>query len=101
MGTEKPILIGLARYELHVPDARSLKEKRAEIRRLVDRIRARHQVLVIEAGHQDLLQRAILAVSALSTSGRDLEQRLQRVDNTIDELFAGFITGRSSDIFEA
>ena len=54
--------IGVAHLELHIPEARNLKAKRAPVRSLVEKIRNRHQVLVIEADHQDLYQRAGLAI---------------------------------------
>jgi len=79
----------VARLELHVPEARSLKEKRRHTRSLIERIRSRHQVLVIEAQHQNLYQRAGFVISALSTDGVDVEARLQRVSNTIESNWSG------------
>lgn len=87
----KNIYVGVATLEVHIPEARSLKEKRAATRRLVDRIRSRHQVLVMEADGQDLYQRATFAIGALSTDGVDLEARFQRVERTIHETWAGHI----------
>ena len=57
MANDSNIYVGVARLELHLPEARSLKAKRSWIRSLVERIRSRHKVLVIEAGGQDLYQR--------------------------------------------
>ena len=64
---KKNVYIGVARLELHIPEARSLKQKRRSTRSLIERIRNRHQVQVIEADHQDLYQRAEFAISAIST----------------------------------
>lgn len=89
----KHLFVAVGRLELHIPEARSLKAKRAAVRPLVERIRARHQVLVIEADHQDLHQRATLAVCAFSSEVGDAEERLQRVGRTVDETFAGLILG--------
>ena len=85
------IYVGVAHLELHVPEARSLKAKRAPVRSLVEKIRARHQVLVVETDHQDLYQRASLAVCGVSTDRVDLEARLQRVANTVDRTWNGHI----------
>lgn len=92
--------VAVARVELHVPEARSLKEKRAPVRSLVDRIRSRHQVLVIEAGHQELHQRARLDICALSTSQADLEARLQRVESTINRNWSGEVLSWDVEIIE-
>jgi uncharacterized protein len=99
-GEGRNLYVGVARLELHLPDARSLKEKRSHTRGLLERIRARHQVLVIEADHQDLHQRATFAVCALSTDVVDVESRLQRVSNTVDETFGGFVVGWTVDVIQ-
>jgi uncharacterized protein YlxP (DUF503 family) len=86
---EQTIYVGIARLEVHIEDARSLKEKRSATRPLVERIRNRHQVLIIEADHQDLHQRAGFVISALSTDPVDLESRLQRVEQTVHDTLGG------------
>ena len=83
--------IGVAHLELHIPEARSLKAKRAPVRSLVEKIKNRHQVLVVETDHQDLYQRASLAICALSTDPVDAEARLRRVEKTIDHNWHGHV----------
>ena len=85
------IYVGVARLELHIPEARSLKAKRSHVRGLVERIRSRHKVLVLEVDHQDLYQRASVVVSALSTDAVDLEARLRRVENTVNDTWTGHV----------
>ena len=94
------IVVGVARVELHVPEARSLKAKRSPVRSLIDRLRSRHQVLVIESGHQDLYQRASIAICALSSSRGDVEARLQRVEDTVDRCWEGHVLEWSVDVVE-
>ena len=90
MGTNN-VYVGVARLELHLPEARSLKAKRSATRPLAERIRGRHQVLVSEVDHQHLHQRAAFAIAGLSTNAQDLESRLERVRTTVDETWSGFI----------
>lgn len=92
--------VGVAHLELHVPEARSLKAKRSPVRSLVEKIRNRHQVLVIEAGHQDLQQRSRLAICALSTSSVDIEARLRRVEGTIDRNWSGHVLSWEIEIVQ-
>ena len=102
MSADSPNLyVGIARLEVHVPEARSLKDKRSHVRGLVERLRSRHQVLVLETEGQNLHQTAAIAVCAISTNGGDLEARLQRVRSTVDETFAGHVVGWNVEIFEA
>jgi len=94
------IFVGVVRLELHVPDARSLKAKRSHTRGLIQRIRSRHQVLVIEADHQDLYQRATVVICAVSTDTVDLESRLQRVERTVNDTWSGHVLGWDVDIVQ-
>lgn len=100
MEPQSNVYVGVARLELHVPEARSLKEKRSHTRSLADRIRSRHKVLVIETEHQNLHQRAAFAVCAVSTDPVDLESRLQRVEHTVDKNWSGHVLEWSVEILQ-
>ena len=52
-------------FDLHVPESRSLKAKRAAIRPIVDGLRHRFQVSVAEVDHQDQWQRAAIGVAVV------------------------------------
>ena len=95
-----PIFVGVARLELHIPEARSLKDKRRQTLSLLQRLRARHQALVIEADGQDLYQRAGFAICVMSTSVTDAEARLQRISNTVDENWCGNILSWDVEVLQ-
>jgi uncharacterized protein YlxP (DUF503 family) len=94
------VYVGVAHLELHLPEARSLKDKRGAVRPLAERMRNRHQVLVTEIDHQDLHQRATFAIAALSTDAVDLESRLQRVRRTVDDSWSGFVLAWEVEILQ-
>jgi uncharacterized protein YlxP (DUF503 family) len=96
----EPVYVGVVRLELHLPEARSLKEKRAAVRPLVERIRHRHQVMMVEADHRDLHQRAGFAIAALSTDAVDVEARLQRVRMTVDETWPGYVLAWDLEVIQ-
>ena len=73
--------IGLLTLEIHIPDARSLKDKRQVLRSLKDRLRGQFNVAVAELDHQDVWQRALVGVVGLSAD----EQHLQQVFRTVIE----------------
>ncbi len=100
MAEESTVYVGVARLVLHIPEARSLKEKRSAIRSLVDRLRSRHRVLVLEVDGQELHQRATLAVCAISTDSVDLESRLQRVFQTVESSWSGHILGWEVELID-
>jgi hypothetical protein len=73
------MVIGLLTLELHFPGARSLKDKRQALRSLEGRIRSHHNVSLAEVEHQELWQRARLAVVGVNTDHAHLEATLEAV----------------------
>ena len=73
------MVIGLLTLDLHFPGARSLKDKRQALRSLETRVRNRHNVALAEVEHQDLWQRARLAVVSVNTDHGHLESTLSAV----------------------
>lgn len=80
-------MIGLLEMELYNDVARSLKDKRRELNRLIDHIHAQFNVAVAEVDGQDLWQRTRLAVAAVSNDARHNTQVLQRIVNIIQSRF--------------
>jgi uncharacterized protein YlxP (DUF503 family) len=60
------MFVGVARFVLHIPGARTLKDRRQVVRSLKDRLRARLPVSVAEVGETDRLQVATLGVATVS-----------------------------------
>jgi uncharacterized protein YlxP (DUF503 family) len=71
--------VGLLTLEIQIPYAHSLKEKRAVLRKMRDRFRARFNVAVAELDHQDVWQRATLGVASVSDSQKLLDSVFQQV----------------------
>jgi uncharacterized protein YlxP (DUF503 family) len=74
------MVIGLLTLDLHFPGARSLKDKRQVLRSLETRLRNRLNVAVAEVEHQDLWQRARLAVVSVNTDHVHLEATLHSAE---------------------
>ena len=85
------MVVGLLTIELHVPGARSLKDKRMVLRRVKDRIK-KFNVAVSEVEHQNLWQRAALAVVTVSTDQTHADHELAAVADEIERVEPGLIT---------
>jgi uncharacterized protein YlxP (DUF503 family) len=70
-------------FDLHVPESRSLKAKRAAIRPIVDGLRHRFRVSVAEVDHLDQWQRSAIGVAAVSGSHRQLQDLLESVERYV------------------
>jgi len=71
--------VGVLTLEIQIPYAHSLKEKRAVLRKIKDRLRARFNVAVAELDHQDVWQRATLGVVSISDSQTLLDSVFRQV----------------------
>lgn len=73
------MFIGVCTIEMHIPESGSLKTKRHSLKSLKDRIRSKFNVSVAEVDHNDLWQKASLAVAAVSNDKSYLNQTLDHV----------------------
>jgi uncharacterized protein len=90
--------IGLLTLEIHIPDARSLKDKRQVIRSLKDRLRGQFNVAVAELDHQELWQRALVGVVSLSGDSKHLEQSLEAVFAESERLLGRDLIGHEIEL---
>ena len=78
------MFVGIVRVELHLPGAASLKDKRAVVRALKDRIRSRTAAAVAEVDHADLWQRASLGVAIVTGSAEGLGTLLSDLRDIVE-----------------
>jgi len=76
-------VIGALVVELHFPACRSLKDKRALLRPVIEGARARFAVAVAEAGYQDLHQRSLVEVAAAAAHPSVVTETLDAVERYI------------------
>jgi uncharacterized protein YlxP (DUF503 family) len=82
--------IAYCTLELYLPYSHSLKDKRAVLRKLQDRLRARSSFSIAEVEHQDLWQRAKLAAVTVGSDqnvlDRATQQFVREAENILEEL---------------
>ena len=84
--------------ELHLPDVDSLKGKRHVLKGLKERVRARFEVSVVEVGHQDLWQRATLALAYVSADARHANEVVSKALDFIEDHVEGRVLDTSVEI---
>jgi len=70
-------------FDLHVPQSRSLKTKRAAVKPIVEGLRNRFGVSAAEVDHLDQWQRAGIAVAVVGESHRRVVDVLDRVERFV------------------
>lgn len=91
--------VGVLILEIQLPYSHSLKDKRAVIRKLRDRLRARFNVAVAEMDHQEVWQQATLGVVSISGSQVLLESALQQVLQESESILGQDVAQYSIDFF--
>ena len=90
--------IALGLVELHLPDAASLKDKRHVLKGLKEKVRARFEVAVAEVDHQDVWQRATLAVAYVSADARHANTVVSKALDYIEDTVEGQVLDTSVEI---
>lgn len=75
---------GVARIDLHLPDADSLKDKRSVVQRALTRLRDDLGCSAAEVGAQDRWRRAVLGVAVVASTHTGVERVLHRLTAVIE-----------------
>lgn len=81
--------VALGTVELHLPEVDSLKGKRHVLRGLKEKVKNRFNVSVAEVDHEDLWQRATLAVACVSNDARLANEVVSKAVNFIESRLDG------------
>ncbi|HLE44386.1 MAG TPA: DUF503 domain-containing protein [Methylomirabilota bacterium] len=83
--------VALGMVELHLPDVDSLKGKRHVLKGMKERVKQRFNVSVAEVDHEDLWQRATLAVACVANDARLANEVVSKAVNFIESLSDGAV----------
>ncbi|GAC1542170.1 MAG: hypothetical protein NVS2B9_09230 [Myxococcales bacterium] len=92
------MVVGVLRLTLVVPGARSLKDKRQALRRIIDRVRARYNVSIAEVGENDVWQRALVGVTAVANEHAFVNEVLDKVVRDVEALAVAQLVNREMEI---
>lgn len=84
------MVVGVIGWDLQVYDAQSLKEKRAVVKSLKERLK-KLNLSVAETDHQDKWQRAGLTACVVATDRRGAEALLDKADGLVEREALGRI----------
>jgi len=94
------MVVGVATFELHIPSARSLKDKRRVVKALIERLHHRYRLSIVESRYHDLHQRAEIGLAAVAVSAGELERLLEEVHNIVDQVPEAYLTRWEPQILE-
>jgi uncharacterized protein YlxP (DUF503 family) len=95
------VTIGLLTFEIHLPQSRSLKDKRQVLRSVKERLRARHNVAVSELEDgANVWQRADLAVVSVASRRDVLENLFEAIVREVEGQIPGHLVETGRDYLE-
>src|SRR3990170_1863292 len=94
------MFIGVGRYEIFIPDSRSLKDKRQVVRSVTQNLHNKLHISVAEVDYQDKWQRAAVGVSCVAESIGHCRKMLQEAEKVISRAVIGGaeISGRETTV---
>jgi uncharacterized protein YlxP (DUF503 family) len=92
------MFVGVARYDLRLPDCTSLKDKRSVVRTLQSMLHQKFRCAVAEVEHQDLRQRATLGVSVIADTSFHAKRMLNEVERRVETHPGVELLGSSVDV---
>lgn len=83
------MIVALARLSIYIPHSHSLKEKRAVVRKVVDRMQARFKLHVAEVDGQDTWQRAVLGFALVGSDAQKVAHMADEMVRAIESMAEG------------
>ena len=78
------MIVAVALFEIHIEYAESLKDKRAVVKSLRDRLRNTFHISANEVALHDVHQRARLAISFIADRNDSADSLLDRIQNYVE-----------------
>jgi uncharacterized protein YlxP (DUF503 family) len=85
------VRVALGLVELHLAEADSLKGKRHMLKGMKEKVKHRFNVSIAEVDHEDLWQRATLAVACVANDARFANEVVSKAVNYIESLSDGSV----------
>ncbi|MCR1898354.1 DUF503 domain-containing protein [Irregularibacter muris] len=79
------MFVGICTLECRIQEAHSLKEKRSVVKSVMERIKARFNVSIIEADQQDIWQRAEIGFACVSLSQIQARKTVEKIIDFIEK----------------
>lgn len=92
------MFVCVSRVTLDIPAAGSLKAKRQVLRRVTDRVKAKFNVAVAEVEDNDVLNRAVIAMSVVGNDRSLVNEVMDKIFQYIDDMYLAPVSSRELEI---
>ncbi len=95
------MVVGVMQFELHIPGAQSLKDKRRVVKSLKDRLHRHHMVSVAEIEALDHPRIAMMGLSMTSNDARMIHRTFDRITEKLRAIHDARLDSVSREILDA
>jgi len=92
------MIVGVSRVTIALPGVATLKEKRSQVRRMLDRVRSRFHIAAAEVDEQDSHHCAVLGFATVGAVGPKVQRALESVVESLEKLGLGEITNTEVEV---
>jgi uncharacterized protein len=94
------MVVGVVVCELHLPQSRSLKDKRRVVKSLVEKTHQRFRASTAETDFHDLLQRAEISIAVVGREDGEVEALLESIRSLFEEALEAYVTRWDNQLLE-
>jgi uncharacterized protein YlxP (DUF503 family) len=92
------MIVGVSTIEIFFSESHSLKDKRQVTRKIVEKIRTRFNISVMEVEQTNLWQRAHVGFAVVGVKKDHVDAAIENVHNYVESLYVGEIIGAQTEI---
>jgi len=92
------MFVAVARVSLQIAEAKSLKDKRQVLRKVMDRLKSRFNVSVAEVEDNDVWQRATIGLSVVGNDRRHVNEQIDKCLHFVEEMYVAPVISRELEI---
>ena len=93
------MFVGVAQFEIFIPESGSLKSKRFVLKSIKTKIRNKYNVSVAEIDNNDKWQRSSIGIAVVSNDRKIIDSTLNQVFNFLENDFRLEVVDHSIEIF--
>jgi uncharacterized protein len=94
----RKMIVGVSSIELFFPENHSLKDKRQLTRKIVEKVRSRFSISVMEVEQTNLWQRAHIGFAVVGVKKDHVDAAIENVHDFVESLYMGEIIGTKTEI---
>jgi len=92
------MIVGVSTIEIFFSENHSLKDKRQVTRKIVEKIRTKFSISVMEVEQSNLWQRAHVGFAVVGVKKDHVDAAIENVHRYVESLYVGEIIGTSTEI---